>query len=201
MRQLYVLLTKTSYLRFAMYVRLPTTEELELLPLRAVVAYAARTARRISTEFRGIVPDDLLDDALRLVDSVSTTHLLGEIDRACVVSSMQRVVAAYAAAPASMKSVEKFRMLFSLVHAALCAMYVLIAVANPSNARHQMKCAAQAAQRAVRPLEAAPCEIASVMIHAARRDYEILLLKYGQRDEVVIGDPVDCFDEEKKRVP
>jgi len=87
-------------------------------------------------------------------------------------------------------------MLFSLVNAALAAMSVLMAAANPSNARHYMERAAQEAQRAVRPLELATFESASMMIDAARRDYEILLREYGEHDKIVIGDPVDCFGDE-----
>lgn len=175
---------------------LPTALELEKLPIRAVVAYAARTARRVSSEFRGIVADDILDDALRHVDSVSMTHHLGEVDPASVITASERVIAAYVAAPASMKSVEKFRMLFSLVHAALTAMNALLAASNPSIARHQMERAAHAAQRAARPLESLSGEAATAAREAARRDYDILLRKYGEHDEVIIGDPVNCFDDE-----
>lgn len=172
---------------------LPTVKDLEKLPLRAVVAYAARTACRISAEFRGIVADDVLDDALRLVDIVSTTHHLDEVDPASVIRASERVVAAYESAPASLQSVEKFRMLFSLVHAALAAMYALLAAVDPDNARHQMERAAQAAQRAVRPIEALNSEAASAASEAARRDYDILLREYGEHNEVVIGTPIECF--------
>jgi hypothetical protein len=181
---------------YTMNVLLPTAEQLEKLPMRAVIAYAARTAHRVSSEFRGIVADDILDDALRQVDIVSTTHLLREVDPASVITANERVIAAYVTAPASMKSVEKFQLLFSLVHAALSAMNVLLAVANSSSARHQMNRAAQEALRTVRPLETATFETASAMIDAAKRDYELLLRKYGEHDEVVIGDPIDCFDED-----
>jgi hypothetical protein len=175
---------------------LPTAKELEKLPLRAVVAYAARTARRVCAEFRGIVADGILDDALRLVKSVSTTPFIGEVDQASVIRASERVVAAYEAAPAGMKSVERFRMLFSLVQAALAAVQALEAGANPRNARHQMERAAQAAERAVRPVEELSGGPAGKALEAARRDYDILLRKYGEHDEVVIGDPVDCFDDE-----
>jgi hypothetical protein len=174
---------------------LPTAMELERFPMRAVVAYAARTARRVSAEFRGIVADDILDDALRLVDSVTTTHLLGEIDWASVVRASERVVAAYDAAPAGMQSIEKDFLMFSVVQAALAAMHALLAAADPSNARHQMKRAATAAQRAVAPIQALSSGAASSAREGARRDYEILLQEYGEHDEVIIGDPVSCFDQ------
>lgn len=157
---------------------LPTVEELEKLPMRAVVAYAAKTAHRISLVFRGIIADDILDDALRQIDSVSMPYLLGDVDPASVITASERVIAAYVSAPASMKSLEKFKLLFCLVHAALAAMNSLLAAANPSNAHHQMKRAALAAQRAVHPLESLGTEEASTMIEAARQDYDILLREY-----------------------
>jgi hypothetical protein len=172
---------------------LPTAKELEKLPMRAVVAYAARTARRVSLEFRGIVEDTIIDDALRLIDSVWTTDLISQIDPASVIRASECFVAAYEAAPAGVKSVERFRLLFSLVQAALAAMHALEAAIDPSNARHQMERAVQAAQRAVRPIEVLSNGAASAVREAARRDYDILLEKYGEHDEVVIGDPVDCF--------
>jgi hypothetical protein len=174
---------------------LPTVKELEKLPLRAVVAYAARTARRISSELRGIVADDILEDALRHVETVLTADLIGEIDQASVISAGERVAAAYADAPASVKSPQSDLKVFSLVQAALAAMYAIEGACDPSNARHQIKRAAQAAQRAVRCIQALDSSVASVVGEAARQDYNILLRKYGEHDKVVIGDPIDCFDD------
>lgn len=179
-----------------MNVRLPTAKELEKLPMRAVVAYAARTARRVSAEFCGIVADDILDDALRLVEAVSTTDFIGEVDQASVVRASQRVVEAYVAAPASMKSIDKFYLVFCFVQAALAAASVIEAAANPENVCREMKRAAQQAELAVCPIKALSGEAASSAKKAARRDYEVLREKYGEHEEVVIGDAVDCFDSE-----
>src|SRR5258707_187438 len=115
----------------AMSVSLPTVEQLERLPLRAVVAYAARTARRLSSELRGIVTDELLDELLVLVELVSTTNLISEVDWASVIRAAERVTGAYAAAPDSLKSLKKFRIVFSLGHAAEAAMFALLAAADP----------------------------------------------------------------------
>jgi hypothetical protein len=76
----------------------------------------------------------------------------------------------------------------------LAGMYVLLAVIDPSSAQHQMKSVAQTAERAVRPIGALDSQAADAARNAARRDYEILVTKYGRQDAVVIGDPVDCFD-------
>jgi hypothetical protein len=174
---------------------LPTAKELEKLPLRAVVAYAARNARRVSAEFRGIVADDILDDALRLIDTVATTHLIGEIDQGSVIRASERVVAAYEAAPAGMQSGQKDLLVFSLVQAALTATSVIRAALDPTNARHERKRAARQAELAVNPIRYLSTGAANAATKAARRDYDILQQRCGEHDEVVIGDPGDCFTE------
>jgi hypothetical protein len=87
-------------------------------------------------------------------------------------------------------------MVFSLTHAAEAAMFVLLAATDPENARSYVKNAAEESQRAVRPIEILNSGDAMKMTEAARKDYDTLLRKYGEHDEVVIGDPVDCFDDE-----
>jgi len=175
---------------------LPTAEELEKLPMRGVVAYAARTARRLSSALRGVVADDILDQLLRLVDTVSTTNLIGEVEQHPVAIAVQRLAEAYAAAPSGMTSRETFRAVFSLTHAALAAMHAIEAAVHPARARHEMKSAAKEAQRAVRAIEALENTAASAAAEAARQDYQMLVRVYGEHDEVIIGDPLDCFDRE-----
>jgi hypothetical protein len=173
---------------------LPTPDELERLPLRAVVAYAARTARRVSFALRGVVAEEILDHLLELIDAVSTTSLIVDLRRAPLANAVERLAEAYGAAPAGAKSPEKFLIVFSLVHAALAAMSALEAAVDPSSARRQMKSAAKEAQRTARQVRALDDELAGLAAEAARQDYEILLRVYGEHDEVVIGDAVDCFD-------
>jgi hypothetical protein len=175
---------------------LPTAQELERLPVRAVVAYAARAARRISSQLRGIVADELLDDALRLSQSLSTTDAIGEVDSASVVAAAERVAGAYANAPATLQSPTRFFMVTSLTHAALATMYAALAADDPGYARHNMKRAAENAERATRPINALSSEDADLAMEAARRDYQVLLRAYGEHEEVVIGEPVVCFDSE-----
>jgi hypothetical protein len=175
---------------------LPTAEELEKLSLRAVVVFAARTARRISSELRGVVPDHLLDDALRLAEAVATRDLIAEIDPASVVSAAERVAAGYADSPTAVQSPKRFSIVFALIHTALAAMYAILAAKDPNNARHQMRRAAENAQRAIRPIKALDSKVADIAIEAARQDYEILLREYGEHEDVVIGEAIHCFDTE-----
>ena len=173
---------------------LPTAEELEKLPMRAVVAYAARTARRLSSELRGVIEVEILDDALRLVDAVSTADRIGEIDQVSVIAAAERVAEAYATAPAITKSLKQFRIVFSLVQAALAAMNAIAAAVAPQRARYDMKRAATSAERAVRPIDALDELAARSATEAARQDYETLVRVYGQHDDVIIGEPVSCFE-------
>lgn len=179
-----------------MSVSLPTVEQLEKLPLRAVVAYAARTARRLSSELRGIIADEILDGVLELVELVSTTDLIGEVDKASVIRAAERVAAAYADAPDRLKSLEKFRIVFSLGHAAEAAMFALLAATDQVNASDDRRLAAEEAHHAVRPIDVLGRKAAGAAMQAARLDYEILLGEYGEHEQVVIGEPVRCFDTE-----
>src|SRR3989304_9539293 len=158
---------------------LPTADELQKLPMRAVVAYAARNARRLSSALRGIVAEPILDDALRAVDTVWRTHSIAEIDRAAIVAASQRVAEAYAAAPAGMKSPERFLLVFSLVNAALAAVDTIEAAAHPGSARHQMERAAAEAQKAASRIAALDKRAATTAAEAARNDYELLLKSCG----------------------
>jgi hypothetical protein len=176
---------------------LPTAQELEKLPLRAVVAYAARTSRRLSAELRGIVADDILEDALRLVEAVPAAEVMAGVDKASVIRAVGKVAAAYADAPTNLKSVVRFHTVFSMTHAAETAMFAIIAATDPDNAHHQMKLAADEAERAVRSIEVLNSTAARAAIKAARQDYEILLRESGGHEEVVIGAPIKCFSEEE----
>src|SRR5262249_2862293 len=81
---------------------LPTADQLSRLPLRALVAYAARNARRRSYELRGIVADQVLDDVLKLIELVSTADSISELDKPSVIRAAERVAAAYANLPDSL---------------------------------------------------------------------------------------------------
>ena len=179
-----------------MNTQLPTTEELERLTLRSVVAYAVRTARRITRGLHGIVADDLIADALKLAQDVSTSNFVGEIDLHAVISAAESVTAAYADAPADLQSLERFRIVFSLAHVAQTAMYAVLAAENAGGARHQMKRAAEEAQRAIHLIEVLSGTARDEAQAAARRDYDVLLREYGEQKEVILGEPVVCFDSE-----
>jgi hypothetical protein len=173
--------------------RLPTITELAKLPMRAIIAYAARTARRVSQRFRGIVADDTLDTSLQLIDAVTTTPAIRDLDQVSVIRAAEGVVAAYEAAPAHLQSGEKDLLVFSLVQAALAATNVIEAALDPGKAGYHMLRAARESQLAVDPIRRLGGGAAREAINAAREDYDRLLREYGEHDQVVIGDPVHCF--------
>jgi hypothetical protein len=178
-----------------MSVALPTVEQLAQLPLRAVVAYAARNAQRLSVELRGVVPNESFDKLLDLIASVSTTDV-NELDWGSVIRAAEELAAAYAAAPAPSKSLAKLRVVFALGHAAETAMFAILAARNPKFARD----AAEEAHQTVRHIGAIfPRTAVEAAKKAARQDFNDLLREYGAHAKVVIGDPVRCFDESAGR--
>lgn len=176
---------------------LPTAHELEKLPMRAVVAYAARAARRSSRKLRGIISDDILENALRLAEAVTVSNTPYEKQSTAIASAGHGIAKAFGAAPANDRSVERLRAVFSLVQATLAAMNLLDAIAARTDTRQFMTRAVGAAVRAARVVGTSATEANAADIEAARKDYEVLLQKYGERDDVVIGDPVDCFRDDR----
>jgi hypothetical protein len=171
---------------------LPTESELAGLPLRAIVAYAARTARRVSKQFRGIIPDEVLDETLARIDCVWKESVVKDTDSAAIANAAYRVATVYSETPAERRSDTHFFLLFSLVQAAIAASAVADAI-HDSRVMSSAKRVAGQAERAVRPIKALSGGEREAAFGAAFRDYETLLKRYGAQEVVVIGEPVDCF--------
>lgn len=174
---------------------LPTSEELERLPMRAVVAYAARTTRRLCLTLRNVIPDEILDETLQLLEALPNADLVRDVAPGSIMDAATRVTDAYMNAPENVKSRGRFLVVFAVGHAAMAAEHLLQAALYPSEARYQMKRVATEAQRTVRLIGVLEKEAAPKAAQAACQDYEILLRTYGQHDQVRIGDSVDCFDQ------
>lgn len=172
---------------------LPTAEQLERLPLRAVVAYAGRNAQRLGSGLRGVVANEVLDYLFQEIESVYSTHRSSEADKESIVRAAEKLVAAYEDAPMGLKSLANLRIVFCLGHAATAAELALVAAAHPEDASFERKHAADEAQRTVRPIEGLSKKDADAMTEAARRDYETLVREYGEHEDVVIGEPISCF--------
>jgi hypothetical protein len=173
---------------------LPTAEELKRLTMRAVVAYTARTARRLSSAFRGLVPDQVVDDALRYLEHVAVANSVHDINQAEIIHAAERLVAAYEAAPDNVKSIKKFYIVFSFVQAAVAATHAVEAFQHPEKAEYEMRQLVSAAEHAIRPIRALEESAAASATEAARNDYAVLIKLYGSHDKVEFGEAIDCFD-------
>ena len=176
--------------------KLPTARELEKLPMRAVVAYASRTARRLSADLRGVVPDELLDKMFETLDPVSKNYLIRGSDEASALNAARDIIAAYAAAPSDLQSLKKFLIVFSILDAAFAAMGTVVAAVDPDTICHRMKSVAKAAEKAARHIRVLEPAAVATATAAARQDYELLLRQYGEHNKAIIGGPIDCFDDD-----
>jgi hypothetical protein len=143
---------------------------------------------------RGIVADVILDEVLRLMEMVSTAKYVREIKRDSLADAMYRLSESYAAAPDDIKSRQSFLVVFSVIHAGLAATSVVEAAVDPSSADYQMKSAVKEAQRTFRIIDALDSTTAKALVDAACEDYKVLRSVYGEHNEVIVGDPVDCFE-------
>jgi hypothetical protein len=171
---------------------LPTSEQLEKLTVRAIVAYAARAVQRVRSELQELIADELMADVILAVENSLTPQSLAQPDSGLALVAAERVVAAYVETPGDMRSAEKSILVFSFVQAALTAMHAVLAVKDRADARGHLKRATQAAELAVCPTKFLGKD-PNDALRAAFHDYEILLQEYGEHDEVVLGDPVQCF--------
>ncbi len=175
---------------------LPTAKSIEELPLRAIVAYAARAARKLSVKLRGLIPDEVLDNVLDRTDQTYSSPFFSEID----ISLLLHAVADLYGALGSLDDTPVDT--FSDAHlAALCiarsatAGYFLVeAGADLMRANYHRARIVQKTELAVNSI-ASLCTGATTFREAAREDFELLVSEYGLHDKVIIGPPVDCFSE------
>ncbi len=172
---------------------LPTATDLEKLPIRAVVAYTARTARRLSSELRGVIADHAIDGLLSRIDGVCAVYLLTSLDEADIVSAAADVIGAMSQSQAPQ---DKHVIASSLSRSAMAATMAIEVANDPTRARRCMSYAAKQAEKAVRAVRVLSSEAAMAATDAACHDYAILLNAYGEHDEVIIGNPIDCFNDE-----
>jgi len=172
---------------------LPKAKSLEWLPLRAVAAYAARTARRLSIELRGLISDDVLDNVLDRTDQAHSTPFLSEID-------ISQLMNAIADLYDELKVLEHTHVNAHLAglciaRSATVARMLVDAGLDPTRAKYHMGRAVKKAEKSVSAIDSLSSGAAAAR-EAACRDFEILSKEYGLHDDVVIGDPVDCFTDD-----
>ena len=172
---------------------LPTASDLEKLPLRAVAAYSARSARRNSTEFRNAISDDrvddFVDDLLDRIDAVWKSSNLEDANLQRILNAVSDLYEACSAVPD--QSAIGF-ISIGISRAASVAIDLVRATSDPSRIEHYLQHAVEQAEKSVAVVEMLPHENAAAII-AACHDYNVLLNSCGVHEQATIGDPLDCF--------
>ena len=169
-------------------------DDLQKLTIRAIVAYAARVARRVSRGLRGVVATELLENALRLIEAVAADASIDEIDAASIAWAGHRVAEAYAEAPTRKRTDLRFEAVVTLVQGVFTVYWASRAISCPqARSLGYRRRAANAAERSVRYIRLLEPDQAAADLGAARDDYEVLLRQYGEHADLVPGVPVACF--------
>jgi hypothetical protein len=171
---------------------LPKAIDLEKLSLRAIVAYAARSAHRLSQHLRGEIDPTIVNRLLSLVNDVCTSESLDKLDASSIATAASAVVGA-------VKSGNKSRtttlIAVSLSRVAMAAFSVLQAARNSSGMHQSLEYAAQQAADSVQAIDVLDENERIAAIEAALRDFDILVQAVGLWEDPLIGNPVDCFDD------
>ena len=171
-------------------VGLPTAEQLEKLPLRAVAAYVARATRRVLPKLCGIVDDDIAEEAISIPERVASCERLDPADAS---SALQAAELMAKTAARTVRS-QKYRAPLTICFGTLTAELLLRAAFQKDTeraaryARRAARAAARTADRVVRTLDE---PMATAAAEAVRTDYETLLRTFGEHQSVVVGDPID----------
>ena len=170
---------------------LPTIEQLQKLPLRALAAYAARAARRARPVLRGVIDDSLVEDILSIVESVVSAEDLGRFDSCSALDAGSRMLKASVSIQKSDTQTLAVLCLFRTARAAYAVLQYVHDVADPDLASCSAAYAANAAEGAARGHVAHDELAATLAAKAARADYEMFLKTQGQHDTVTLGRPID----------
>jgi len=171
-------------------INLPTVEELQRLPLRAIAAYAARAARRVRPVVSGVIEDDIIEEALSVIENVAPAERLDLLDAASACLAASRVGGAADALTTSTQQLAAI----GIMSAAGTAYAVLQGAMEPKRRGYYAGHAARGADRAARTCDVLEETTARAAVEAARRDYEVLLKRSGGDEDVTVGDPIDLSE-------
>ena len=179
-------------------VDLPTTEQTEKLPLRAIAAYAARAARRARPKLCGVVDDDIAEEALSLVERLASMKDLHPADEVSALELPSRLWTAAIPCDPSVEGWQQHEAAMSLSSASLLV-YWAISAALEQDPDRAAQCATGAARDARATTVCAACAfdrpMATAIAEAAWADYRTLLAAFGEHEDVVLGDPIDLSPE------
>ena len=174
---------------------LPTAQQLGRLPLRAIAAYAARAARRAQTVLCGIIQENILEDAISIVEKTASLEKPDLPDAASAALANSHVMGA----AISLKRPQEHHAVMSIHYATHTATLVLLVIQDlEKNRDREVRYAARAGQTAAKAAEGAVDALdqpmATAAASAAWKDYAALSKRFGEHDTVVVGEPIDLSD-------
>ncbi len=174
---------------------LPTADQLQRLTLRAIAAYAVRSARRGSAMLRGTIQDAVIETPLHLAEQLIASRV---VDQSAGYASAA-AVAVVAKSMLNLDSRELKQAALCLTRVAMTTVFISHAIYNLAGskaARREIAMAADEAARCARnSVDALGDAAAIVTAEAARADYEILRKHFGKHQDVVLGEPIDLSEE------
>jgi hypothetical protein len=166
---------------------LPSAEQLEKLPLRAIVAYATRAARRVSVILRGQAEYVIVNETLNLTESIVSSDASREISAASLMAAAARL----AAMSATLREPQKVLAAMSVRAAARAAYSAIQAISDTSRSDYYARHAARAAATAARAIDALDEVAARAARERTRLDFEVLLQRFGEQHSVTFGQSFD----------
>lgn len=172
-------------------VSLPRADELARVPLRAMVAYAVRAARRVFPVLAESGVEENTENGLMFAELVVSNAQIHEIDLVRPLRTFAKLAEAKC-----IRSPED-AIAAQCVRSAIWAAYNSVEYMKATNRQEHSRAVtfaertAVAAARAGRQVVALEEPIRSNAISATIRDYENLRDLFGESDEVRLGEPID----------
>jgi hypothetical protein len=178
---------------FAMKRYLPLDVELEALTLRAVVAYAARSTRRICADLVPEVGESALAACFLPIECFLHASDFEPLEPSLCLEAIQKLLETYSSADSGDWSARRLSMVLSILQCALACEYALQGARKTRSLHETSKKVIHSAQRAVSPIIRLGEPAHSSLVVAARDDYDILFQHYAKHSESEIGHPINCF--------
>jgi len=172
---------------------IPNAEELGRLSLRAVAAYALRTARRVAGHFWDQLDEHTVRDALSACEAVISTDALDSLDAGLPLECASRLLDGGIASDtdASRTAATSISSCAITAHFVLQAACTKESTAIVRDALHATRAATRTVQRAVRAFSGTD---AVTVAEGAISDYETLQVTFLKDQVGVVGYPMRISD-------
>ena len=163
----------------------PTVDDLGKLPLCALIAYALRAARRLSPLLRGDPTGPIIGEALDLAEAVVSAESIADVDINGLLDATLRIIDALKAVN---DNYDRHTAVFSAFNALRVAWEVVIAASRRILPSVASRLAVNAAGAVARSAELLDDPESARAIEAAHRDFAVLLARFGEQTQVIIGE-------------